>query len=60
MWATCDSARRRSVMSSCVVTQPPFGIGWRDTTIERPSRRSSMRVKGVVHGMSRSRTSFSV
>ena len=37
-------------MSSCVVTQPPFGIGWPDTTIERPSVSSSIRVHGVVVG----------
>ena len=37
MWAIRASMRRRSVMSSCVVTQPPFGIGRCETAIERPS-----------------------
>ncbi len=50
MWAMRASRRRCSVMSSCVVTQPPPGIGRRATAIERPSLSSWMVLDGSSTG----------
>ena len=53
-WAMCAmraSMRRCSVMSSCVATHPPSAIGWRFTTIERPSVNSTILIKGRLSPM---------